>query len=63
MIDEKAVTRTKSWIDDAAAGGARVLTGGSADRGFFQPTVIENADPPASSARKKRSRLSSRSPP
>jgi acyl-CoA reductase-like NAD-dependent aldehyde dehydrogenase len=45
MIDEKAVTRTQSWIDDAAADGARVLTGGSADRGFFQPTVIENADP------------------
>jgi glyceraldehyde-3-phosphate dehydrogenase (NADP+) len=45
MIDKKAVTRTQSWIDDAAADGARVLTGGSADRGFFQPTVIENADP------------------
>ena len=45
MIDEKAVTRTQSWIDDATADGARVLTGGSADGGFFQPTVIENADP------------------
>jgi glyceraldehyde-3-phosphate dehydrogenase (NADP+) len=45
MIDDKAVTRTQSWIDDATADGARVLAGGSADHRFFQPTVIENADP------------------
>lgn len=45
MIDEKAVQRTKAWIDQAATDGARVLTGGSAEGTFFQPTVIENADP------------------
>ncbi|MGH2618250.1 MAG: aldehyde dehydrogenase family protein, partial [Thermomicrobiales bacterium] len=45
MIDEKAVLRTQDWIDQAATDGARVLTGGSADGTFFQPTVIENADP------------------
>ena len=45
MIDEKAVQRTQEWIDAAAADGARVLTGGSADGTFFPPTVIENADP------------------
>jgi len=45
MIDEKAVQRTQEWIDLAAAEGARVLTGGSADGTFFPPTVIENADP------------------
>jgi glyceraldehyde-3-phosphate dehydrogenase (NADP+) len=45
MIDEKAVQRTQEWIDAAAADGARILTGGSADGTFFPPTVIENADP------------------
>ena len=45
MIDEKAVKRTQEWIDAAAADGARVLTGGSANGTFFPPTVIENADP------------------
>jgi glyceraldehyde-3-phosphate dehydrogenase (NADP+) len=44
MINEKAVLRTQAWIDQAEADGARVLTGGSSDGGFFQPTVIENAD-------------------
>jgi acyl-CoA reductase-like NAD-dependent aldehyde dehydrogenase len=45
MIDEKAILRTQAWIDQATAGGARVLTGGSSEGTFFQPTVIENADP------------------
>jgi glyceraldehyde-3-phosphate dehydrogenase (NADP+) len=45
MIDEKAVMRTQAWIDQAVADGARVLTGGTAEAGFFQPTVIENASP------------------
>jgi glyceraldehyde-3-phosphate dehydrogenase (NADP+) len=45
MIDEKAVLRTQAWIDQATADGAKVLTGGASDGGFFQPTVIENADP------------------
>ena len=45
MIDEKAVNRTQEWIDQAATDGATVLTGGSSDGSFFQPTVIENADP------------------
>jgi acyl-CoA reductase-like NAD-dependent aldehyde dehydrogenase len=45
MIDDKAAARTQSWIDDAVAQGARVLTGGKARNRFFEPTVIENADP------------------
>ncbi len=45
MIDDKAAARTQSWIEDAVAGGATVLTGGKADGRFFQPTVIENANP------------------
>jgi glyceraldehyde-3-phosphate dehydrogenase (NADP+) len=45
MIDEKAVLRTQAWIDQATADGARVLTGGASEGTFFQPTIIENADP------------------
>jgi glyceraldehyde-3-phosphate dehydrogenase (NADP+) len=43
MIDEKAAQRSQKWVEDAVAGGARVLTGGKADGRFFQPTIIENA--------------------
>ena len=45
MIDAKAVQRTKSWIEMAKEEGARVIAGGTSDGAFFQPTVIENADP------------------
>lgn len=45
MIDRKALLRTQSWIDQATTDGANVLTGGASEEGFFQPTVIENADP------------------
>ena len=43
MIDDRAAQRTQSWVEDAVAEGARVLTGGKAEGRFFQPTVIENA--------------------
>jgi glyceraldehyde-3-phosphate dehydrogenase (NADP+) len=45
MIDDKAVQRTKSWIEMAKEEGARVIAGGESDGAFLQPTVIENADP------------------
>jgi acyl-CoA reductase-like NAD-dependent aldehyde dehydrogenase len=43
MIDDKAARRSEEWVAQAAAEGARVLTGGKAEGRFFQPTVIENA--------------------
>jgi glyceraldehyde-3-phosphate dehydrogenase (NADP+) len=45
MIDRKSLLRTQTWIDQAKEEGARVLTGGASEEGFYQPTVIENADP------------------
>jgi glyceraldehyde-3-phosphate dehydrogenase (NADP+) len=45
MIDDKAAARTQSWIEDAVKEGAKVLTGGKARDRFFEPTVIENANP------------------
>ena len=45
MIDDGAAKRAESWVAQAAADGAQVLTGGRADGRFFPPTVIENATP------------------
>jgi acyl-CoA reductase-like NAD-dependent aldehyde dehydrogenase len=45
MIDRKALLRTQNWVEQASAEGAHILTGGSSEGEFFQPTVIENADP------------------
>ncbi len=45
MIDDKAAKRTESWIEQAVAEGATVLTGGRSRDRFFEPTVIENANP------------------
>lgn len=43
MIDEKAARRSQQWIEDAVKDGANVLTGGTAEGRFLQPTIIENA--------------------
>lgn len=45
MIDDKAAARTESWIADAVREGATILTGGKAQGRFFEPTVIEHANP------------------
>lgn len=43
MIDAKQAARAQEWTQNAADGGANVLTGGKAKGAFFEPTVIENA--------------------
>lgn len=45
MIDQKAVMRAESWVREAEAGDASVLTGGSAKGSFFEPTVLTNVPP------------------
>ncbi len=45
LIDEAAARRVESWIEEAAAGGAKVLTGGRRDRAQIEPTVIAGAKP------------------
>ncbi len=45
MIDEAAAMRAEKLVQDAVAGGARVLTGGRRDRQFFQPTVLAEVTP------------------
>ena len=44
MIDADAVTRIMSWLDEAQAAGATVVTGGQADGPFIEPTIVANAD-------------------
>ncbi len=41
LIDEKAAARVESWVDEAVAGGARILTGGTREGSTYAPTVLE----------------------
>jgi aldehyde dehydrogenase (NAD+) len=45
LIDEAAARRVATWVDEAVAAGARVLTGGARDGAAYAPTVL--ADVPA----------------
>ncbi|WP_295698223.1 NAD-dependent succinate-semialdehyde dehydrogenase [Lapillicoccus sp.] len=54
LIDAKAVAKVTELLDDALAKGARVVTGGEAQKGagyFFQPTVL--ADVPKNARMQK----------
>ncbi|WP_157801080.1 NAD-dependent succinate-semialdehyde dehydrogenase [Bacillus solitudinis] len=43
LIDESAVKKVRTHIEDATAQGAKVRTGGKVREGqFFEPTIIEN---------------------
>jgi acyl-CoA reductase-like NAD-dependent aldehyde dehydrogenase len=45
LIDDGARERVLAWIDEARAGGADVLAGGTLDGELVRPTVIANAGP------------------
>jgi glyceraldehyde-3-phosphate dehydrogenase (NADP+) len=45
MIRERDAVRVKSWIDEAAAAGARVLRGGGHRGTLFEPTILADVDP------------------
>jgi acyl-CoA reductase-like NAD-dependent aldehyde dehydrogenase len=45
LIDENARERVLSWIDEARAAGAEVLTGGALDGDLLRPTVLANVAP------------------
>ncbi|MDZ4277667.1 MAG: aldehyde dehydrogenase family protein, partial [Dehalococcoidia bacterium] len=47
LINVEAAERTEAWLEEAVAGGARVLTGGRRDGAAFEPTVIVDAAPTA----------------
>jgi len=45
VIDEGARERILDWIEEARAGGARILAGGNLDGELIRPTVIADAAP------------------
>lgn len=45
LIDEGASKRVEQWVAEAAASGARVLTGGKRDGAFYAPTVVADVSP------------------
>jgi len=45
LIDEAAATRVEAWIKEAAAQGAKVLTGGSRVGTQVEPTVLTDVSP------------------
>jgi acyl-CoA reductase-like NAD-dependent aldehyde dehydrogenase len=45
LIDQGAVEKVASFVDDAVARGAEVATGGERDGSFFRPTVLVNTTP------------------
>jgi acyl-CoA reductase-like NAD-dependent aldehyde dehydrogenase len=42
LIDEAEAVRIEHWIEEAVAGGARVITGGKRTRATVTPAVLEN---------------------
>ena len=45
MIDEGEAIRAESWVNEAVAAGAKILTGGKRDGVMFQPTVLSDVRP------------------
>lgn len=45
LIDAAAARRVESWVDEAAAEGARVLTGGRREGALYAPTVLVDVAP------------------
>jgi glyceraldehyde-3-phosphate dehydrogenase (NADP+) len=45
MVDRASAEKVKSWIDEAVAGGARVLVGGKQRRGVLLPTILTDVKP------------------
>ena len=45
MIDEQSAVRIQSWVDEAIAEGASLLTGGYRENAVVQPTVLSNTRP------------------
>src|SRR5690606_25250103 len=43
VVSEESAIRVMSWIEDAVATGATVLTGGTRDGALLQPTVVADA--------------------
>lgn len=47
LIDEGAARRVESWVNEAVAGGARILTGGLREGAQYAPTLLVDVEPSA----------------
>jgi acyl-CoA reductase-like NAD-dependent aldehyde dehydrogenase len=47
VVDEQAAKRIIEWINEAAAGGAQILTGGHRDGASVEPTLLTEVPPTA----------------
>jgi len=45
MIDEKAARRAEEWIEEAVAGGAKLLCGGNRKGALLEPAVLTHTKP------------------
>jgi len=45
LISEGAAKRTEAWVEEAVAGGARVLAGGKREGNYLPPTVLTGTTP------------------
>jgi acyl-CoA reductase-like NAD-dependent aldehyde dehydrogenase len=45
MIERREAERIESWVGEAQAAGAQVLTGGKRDGSIYMPTVLANVTP------------------
>ncbi len=45
MIDLREAERAESWLQEALAAGARVLTGGTREGTLMQPTIVTDVTP------------------
>lgn len=45
LIDEAAARRVEAWVNEAAAAGARIVTGGTRSGAQFTPTLMSDVSP------------------
>ncbi|MAE60793.1 MAG: aldehyde dehydrogenase [Planctomycetaceae bacterium] len=45
MVSETEAQRVESWVSDAVANGANLITGGQRDKAVYQPTIVADVDP------------------
>lgn len=45
MIDEDNLARVETWMNEALAAGAKVLTGGIRNGNFYEPTIVLDTSP------------------
>lgn len=45
MVRERDAVRVEQWVNEAVAGGAKLVTGGRRQGAIYQPTILADVDP------------------